>query len=180
MLLPACGGGEVPEDVVFYSVSPGGSNSVTVFCEPDGDSEGAWLGIRATGAGKHRLFDRRDIARESGLSGVGARYVPGASIAEIAWPSESLAILMVTNGAGLNLFAIDFPDGELRKGGDHAESIRQALAVRYKFELNDFEGDPLQWARTPDACDAFRWRSVGNGRLMNPSYPRKGPRRSKP
>jgi len=152
------------------SASPDGGRTIDILLEHGPITLKQTLALVVDDGGRKRVFRQNDF---EGLPGKHAYkfYEQGICCAEISWPTSEVAIVLVKScGGGAEFVAYRFLDKRLELPGAYADTMRKALSARYRKELNGFSGDPLEWAmKGIDVDKAYRWKKIGNGRLMGGS-----------
>ena len=119
------------------------------------------MAIEVESAGARTKIGSSEIAAAAGDPGQQYEtFEVGMCFAEAAWASEQIVVIFVKNCLGRRtMIAFDCEKREVLRGEPYGDSIRKAIRVRYRRELPQYIGDPLEWADTRAAAEAFLRRT---------------------
>jgi hypothetical protein len=153
--------------VELVSSGPNKSRQIRLVLESSVISPKARLAIEAIYGDRVVRFEPSEVSKIGDESLGYNTFELGVCFSEIAWPDDNTAVIFVKNCLGKRtMVAVDFELARLRSGASFDDSLRRSIELRYKKQLKSKQQDVLEWVDTDEAAKEYRWRRLGDGRLM--------------
>lgn len=153
--------------IELVSSGPSKGRQIRLVIESSVISPKARLAIEAIDGDRVIRFEPSEVSKIGDESPGYNTFELGVCFSEIAWPDEKTAVVLVKNCLGrTTILAIDYELAQLRAGATFVDSLRRSIEARYQMQLKSKQQDALEWVDTDEAAKEYRWRRLGDGRLM--------------